>query len=474
MRLRYLSTGFAALLWVLLPISSSVRAQEPTPQPPPPQQTQQQQQQPQQSSTPGSDQSQSGGDQSAGTSGDSTSLEHPVTITTTAPPIRQVDAAGNLMPSLSPLRWGPFYVGYAQFAEILDQGNSFTNQGDFDAVASQLSAEIVFDKAVRNARIAVQYVPRMTILNGQVLGDFVNQDTAADMTFALTPRLSLSIGDRFTYYRSKNSFADIFLSADPISGATFQNDFIEAPASWLSNAVNAAFGYQLSARTRFTVTPSYTYATTSGEAAAATFPSVNEFGVAALVTHDLTARSNVSINYVEQTDILSGSSYKTIYQSLEGGYSHSFNGGWSFSGSFGFITANFQGGRNWSESGSGSAVKAFRRSRAAVTYYRGHTYSGYISQGFSDRIDASYQLYIGRRWTMGGGVGYLRDVITANGIWGKYGEGNVSFGLTPTLSLFGSYVYKWQRGDNITVFSGNTNYLRCGIQWTPRQPVMAQ
>lgn len=470
MRLRYPLTGFTALLWVLTLFSAPIRAQQPAPQPPPPQQAQPQQTQPpaqQPSAGSAGGQNQSGGDDSAGSSADSTSLEHPVTITTTAPPIHQLDAAGNLLPSLSPLRWGPFYVGYAQFAEILDQGNTFTNQGNFQAVASQLSADIVFDKAIRNARIAFQYIPRMTILNGQVLGDYLNQDTSADMAFALTPRLSFVLGDHFTYYRSKNSFSDIFLSADPINGATYQNDFIEAPASWLSNSVSADFAYQLSARTRIAVTPDYTYASTSGEAASMTFPSVNEFGVTANVTHDLTPRSSVNVNYVEQTDLLAGTSYKTIYQSLEGGYSHSFNGGWGVSGNFGFITANLGSGRNWSESGSGSIMKSFRRSRVAASYYRGHSFSGYISQGFSDRIDASYQLYVGRRWTMGGGVGYLRDIYTANGVWGKYGEANLSFGMTRTLSLFGSYVYKWQRGDDVTVFSGTTNYLRCGIQWTP-------
>lgn len=474
MRLRLSLTGYAALLWVLTSFSALVRAQQPTPQPPPPQQTQPQQNQQQQSAASATGQSQSGDDESGGSSADSTSLEHPVTVTTTAPPVRELGAAGNLLPSLSPLRWGPLYVGYAQFAEILDQGNTFTNQGDFQAVASQLSADIVFDKAVRNARIVFQYIPRLTILNGQVLGDFLNQDTSADMTFALTPRLSLAVGDHFTYYRSKNSFSDIFLSADPISGSTYQNDFIEAPASWLSNSVTAAFAYQLSARTRITITPDYTYASTSGQAVSTTFPSVNQFGVSANVTHDLTPRSSVDVNYVEQTDILAGSSYRTIYQSLEGGYSHSFNGGWGVSGNFGFITASFQTGRNWSESGSGSVVKAFRRSRISASYYRGHSFSGYISQGFSDRIDASYQLYVGRRWTMGGGVGYLRDIYTANGVWGKYGEANLSYGMTRTLSLFGSYVYKWQRGDDVTVFSGTTNYLRCGIQWTPHQQIPGQ
>jgi hypothetical protein len=453
-------TGAAACVFLFCAVP--VFAQEPTPQPPPPQ-------------PPVTDtKNQQNTDQSSNSAGDSSALDHPVAVTSTTPPVRQVSGAGFLGQSTSPLRWGPLYVSYIQFAEILSEGDSFNGQQNFANEASQISADIVLDKEFHNARIALQYVPRMTILNGQVLGDFVNQDTGADLVFAITPRLSLDVSDHFIYYRSKDSFADIFLSSDPVSGTTLQKDFIQTPASWLSNSVAAAFNYSLSARTRISISPNYTYATTSGAATATTFPSVNEYGLNANVTHDLTASSGVTANYSEQTDVLGGSSFKTIYQSFQGGYYHSFRGGWSLSGSFGLITANFQTGRNWSESGSGSVVKELRRSRASIAYYRGHSLSGYVSQGFSDRIDASYQLYAGRRWTMGGGLGYLRDVGTSNGIWGKYGEANVSFGLTSTFSLFGSYVYKWQAANNSLVFSGNTNYLRCGIQWTPRQPLVSR
>ena len=445
-----------SLLIALLPLfllhSGVVLAQEPTPQPPPPDTRNQ--------STPG---------QSDNPIGDSTSTENPVVVTSTTPPVRQVDGAGFLMPSISPLRWGPLSVGYAQFAQILSEGHNFSGQGSFQDTASQFAANIVFDKEFHRARIALQYVPRMMILNGKVYGNFVNQDTGADIVFAITPRLTLDLGDHFVYNRSNNSFADIFLSSDPVSGTTLQKDFIESPASWLSNSLNASFAYAISARTRLTIRPNYIYATTSGQATSTTVPSVQEYGVNVSISHDLTPSSSLSVLYTEQTDIFPGVSYKTTYQSGLGGYSHSWKGGWNFSGSMGFITANLQSRRIWSESGSLSVSKSFRRSRVAVAYYRGHSFSGYVSQDFSDRADANYQQYIGRRWTLGGGAGYFRNIVTGNRVWAKYGEANLGFGLTSTVSLFGSYVHKWQRGDSLTVFSGDTNYLRCGIQWTPHR-----
>jgi hypothetical protein len=390
-------------------------------------------------------------------------------VISTTPEIQQVNGAGFLTESFSPVRLGPLYVSYAQFAQIFDRGSSFNGSGTFQSAASQFSAGIVLDKRFRKFHVAFQYIPRLTILNGRVLNDFLNQDVGADIVFALSPRLTLDLGDRFVYYRSRNAFADIFLSSDLTTGATLQKDFIESPASWLSNSVNASFTYLLSARTKIRITPNYLYATTSGQATATTFPSAQQFGLSAAVQHELTPRSNVSAMYTDQTDSIQGVSSRSTYQTMEAGYSHSFNGGWNFAGSFGLITATLQSGRTWSEAGSASVAKGFRRSRAALAYYRGHTFSGYITQNLSDRIDGSYQQYIGRRWTLGGGGGYFRNVATTNGIWAKYVEGNTSFGLTSTLSVFGTYVRKWQHGDNIAVFSGDTDYLRFGIQWTPRQ-----
>ena len=443
---------------VFLMSCSLASAQEPIPQPPPPP-----------DNPPATQTKTDSTDQS--TLGDSSSVDHPAVITSTVPQVRQVDGAGFVGLPTSPFRLGPLYLRYAQYAQVFASGASVTGTSDFENAASQFSAGIVLDKRLRKTQFVLQYVPRATILNGKVYANFVNQDTAANIVFALTPRLSLNLGDHFAYYRSNNSFVDIFLDSDPVSGTTLQKDFIQGPASWLTNSATAGFTYLLSARTRITVTPTFVYAHSSGQATSTTFPTAREYGVAVGYAHDLTARSTVSATYIEQTDTFAGSSFKTIYQTMQGGYFHSFNGGWSVSGNFGLITVNFASGRSWSESGSASLLKVFRRSRASLAYYRGHAFSGYISQQFSDRIDASYQQNIGRRFVLGGSAGYLREVNVANGIWGKYTQGNASFGLTQTLSLFANYVHKWQRGENQQVFTGTTDFLRFGIQWMPRQTV---
>jgi len=439
-------------------------AQQPTPEPPPSDvKNQPAQDQPDNSNS---------GDNSP-------SVDHSVIVTTTEPPIRQTTSAGFLMPSISPLRWGPVYVGFAQFAEIFEQGNSLNGAGNQNVIGSQFSAGIVFDKRFGNGRLVVQYTPRITIVNGEVYTNFVNQDMGIDWVFPLTPRLSLDLSNHFVYYNSNDYFANMLLSGDPSSGVllsgdsssglTLQKDFIRAPGTWLSNSTTAAFTYALSERTRITIAPYYLYAHSSGQVAASQPPTVNEYSLNVVVAHNLTAHSVMSFTYLDQTDVYPSDSSSTTFQTLQAGYSYSSKYGWNFSGSIGFTTAGFQSGRTWSASGNLSAVKRFRRSQATIAYTRGHSFAGYISQGLSDRFDANYQQYIGRRWTFGGGVGYFRDAGTGNGLRGKYGEGNLSFGLSPTVSLYGSYVYQWQTSNSNVVFSGSTNYIRCGMQWMPHQ-----
>lgn len=430
-------------------------AQQPTPEPPPPEVNNQRPQ----------DQT-----DNANSTGDASSLEHPVAVTTTEPAIRQINTAGFLMPSVSPLSWGPLYVAFAQFSEVYEPASSLNGAGNESVTASQFSAGIVFDKRHRNVHLAIQYVPRVTILNGEVLTNFANQDTGVDMVFSLTPRLSVNVSDHFIYYKSNDYFANTLLTGDALSGTTLQRDFLRVPGTWLSESVTASFNYSLSARTRIVIAPYYVYANSSGQGEGLSYSTVNEYSINAGVTHDLTAQSSVSVTYLSQTDVYAGQSSNSTFQTFQGGYSHTLTGGWSFSGSVGFTTAGIQNSRTWAASGYVSGIKRFRRSQANVAYNRGHTFAGYITQQLSDRIDANYQQYAGRRWTFGGGVGYFRDASTGNGIRAKYGEGNLSFGLAPTVSVFGSYVYQWQSSNNSVVSSGNTNFLRVGIQWKPRQP----
>src|SRR5262249_27190396 len=138
----------------------------------------------------------------------------------TAPPdIRGMNSAAPL-PSgrVSPVQLGPLYLQSVSFFDsengIQVSGQPGTNWQNF----GQFRTDIVFDHAFRTTRIAVQYEPRLTILNGNASTDTSN--LVANWTTKLysSPRLGISIADNFEYYGQQGQFDNLNLQADLTSG----------------------------------------------------------------------------------------------------------------------------------------------------------------------------------------------------------------------------------------------------------------
>lgn len=411
---------------------------------------------------------------------DSASVLHPAVLASSTPEIQQVGRAGNLLDTVSPLRWGSFYIASAQYAQVFDRGSAFAGQGSFQNAASVFSSTLVFDKRFRSSRIALQYVPRVTVLNGVVLNNFTNQDTSLDTVFVLGPRWTMSFSDHFMYYRTKNAFADLYLDADSVSATTVQKNFLEGPVSWLFNSVVATFQFRLSSRTQLYASPSYVYFLTNRSAVAAGNMAAQEFIGRLGIKYSLTPRSAIQFYYNGTKDIYQGSSESSpLYQTVGVGYSRQLGAGWGIGSTFGASTVNFGTGREWTATGSFSIAKSFRRSNAALAYSRGHALSGYISSGYSDRADLSGGMMLGRRWNASAGIGYERNTsdarssslpsVLTSGLWGKYVLGQVSYQLLPSVSIFSSYVRKSQKGDDVQIFSGNRDYIQFGIRWSPNR-----
>src|SRR5262249_9914404 len=112
----------------------------------------------------------------------------------------------------------------------------------------------------------LQYSPKLTIMNGEVIKNFSDQDSTLDGYYALTPRLGMGISEHFQIYNTNTLNGESFMSADPTSSFTVQRAFLEGPtpSRYLSNSVQTTFSYRLDALTRITVSPAYTYARASG------------------------------------------------------------------------------------------------------------------------------------------------------------------------------------------------------------------
>ncbi len=267
--------------------------------------------------------------------------------------------------------------------------------------------------------------------------------------------------------------AEDFLDAEAATGTTLQNSFVDGPDTLLSNSTAVTFGHQLSSRTRLSFGSAFGYSHLSGSS----HPSLSNriYTGSGGLEHSLSATKTVGVSYSFQQIEASGAYGGTGYHTFSSGYSQQLTPSWRVGLAVGASTGRFLGAtRQWSAVGSLSLSRTFSRSNLSFIYSRGHGFSGYVSNGYTDRADLGWGVGISRRMHARIGAGYERNVSTlqtpvASPIRhsAKYAIGQMDYRLSSQLSWFVSYGYKNQLSDDPQLFTGGRNFVSTGIRWYP-------
>ncbi len=416
--------------------------------------------------------------ESTSRSGDSAPIPA-VLVNDNLPPIRKIGSA-SLLDSSSQLRWGDIFIGSADFSQVYATTSPVTGASVANN-ASLFRTHIYYDHEFQRARLALQYQPRLMVIDGKVVSDFVNQNVNLDSYVVLSSRWVMGLDEHVTYYGSKNVYGDTFLDADSVTATTVQNNFLEGSGTWLSSSTGVSFNYLWSPRTRISVSPSYTYTHSTASIdnvqtntfTSETFSS-NGYSVRSTASYDMTANRTIGAYYYFQHLTSSNSFSSTTYHGFGASVSQRLTPSVAVSGSLGATTANFSGGRQWDTAFSLAAIKSFQRSNVALSYSRGSTLAGYVTNHLGERIDIRAVQGWTRRFQTGLGAGYQREITQPTGLWAKYVHANFSYRLTAQLNLFSTYVHKWQRGSDPQLFSGDNDFVLFGIGWTPARNTEAQ
>jgi hypothetical protein len=388
------------------------------------------------------------------------------------PPIRKVGSA-SLLDSASQSRWGDFFIGSADFSQVYATSSPVTGTSVGNN-ASLFRTHIYYDHQFQRGRLALQYQPRLMIIDGKVIGDFVNQNVNLDSYVVLSSRWVMGLDEHVTYYGSKNVYGDTFLDADSVTATTVQNNFLEGSGTWVSSSTGASFSYLWSPRMKIAISPSYTYShststldnTQTGTFSSESFSS-NGYSARATASYDMTESRSIGAYYYFQYLTSSNSFANTTYHGLGVSASQRITPSFAVNGSIGATTANFSGGRQWDSAFALGVIKSFQRSNVALSYSRGETLAGYVTNHLGERIDLRAVQGWTRRFQTGVGAGYQREISQPTGLWAKYVHGNMSYRLTAQLNLFSTYVHKWQKSSDPQLFSGGNDFVLFGIGWTP-------
>lgn len=394
--------------------------------------------------------------------------------------IHQIGSAGLLAGNREGIGWGSLYIPSASATGVIERLGA---TGSFPATtysAAVLQTTVIYDHQLRNSRFAVQYAPSMAIAEGQVVGNFSNQNTSLDFLLYTRPRWNVRFSDTFSYYYNQKAFGTPYFDVNPTSGGTVRTSFLNGPSRWLSDSADFSIAYALSRRASISVSPNFVY---SESGTGSNLTHAGGYGGNVNWSYRTSERQSVGLHYsaelIHETFPAStlgatGPSLDTLYHTIAGTAARQLSATVLVQGSAGVTTGSGmqtgQSFRNWSFYGTFEIMKKLGRSSLGLNYSRGDTLSsGLISSQFADRVDATYRSEVIRRfgWVIGGG--YLRQVATGNGFSGWYATSEGQFLLAPRAGLFSffNFTHNKQGSNAINLTAGDQDFYSFGIRWQP-------
>ena len=388
--------------------------------------------------------------------------------------IRQIGTSGLLAGDREGIGWGSLYIPTAGVSGIVDHFEGTKTAPGASYTATVFQTTMVYDHKIGTSRLALQYQPSMAIAEGQVVGNFSNQNTSLDWLIYTRPRWNIRFSDGFRYYYTQQSIGLSYLDVSTVTSGVATNNFLDGPSRWLSNNAYMSVAYALSRRSSVTVTPNYTF---SEAGAGVNLTRGSSYGGSVSWNYRTSERQTVGIQYIGQLlheaglgTSTTGTPIDTIFHTIAGTAGRQLSATLFARGSLGVTTSALaQNSRQWSVYGTFGLVKQLRRSSLSLNYSRGDTLSnGLIANQYADRVDLSYQNQISTRLNWSAGGGYLRQV-QSGGVSGWYATSDMQYLLAPRAGLFATFDYyrKNQAANTNNLFNGNRNIYSFGLRWQP-------
>jgi len=394
--------------------------------------------------------------------------------------IRQIGSSGLLAGNRVGIGWGSLYIPSAAVTGIVDQYEGTSTTPGTSYASAVLQGTVVYDHRLGSSRIALQYQPSMAISQGQVVGNFSNQNTSLDWLIYTRPRWNVKLSNSFRYYYTQQSFGLSYLDVNAGTSGIATNNFLDGPSRWLSDDVTLSISYALSRRASLTIAPSYGLSESGTGVSLARGAS---YGGSVSWNYRTSERQTIGVQYNGQllhlaglgtSPFPTGAPTDTVFHTIALTAGRQLSATLFARGSLGATTFSFgQNTRQWSVYGALGLVKQIGRSSVGLNYSRGDTLSnGLIANRYADRVDLTYQSRVTARINWTAGSGYLRQV-ESGGFSGWYATSGVQFLLAPRAGLFATFDYyrKNQSANSNNLFSGNRNIYSFGIRWQPGRVV---
>lgn len=402
----------------------------------------------------------------------------PVYVNKDAFAVRSIDGASAL--NLGNSLWNNQYFALTSttFTQSYYASGSPSPTDSGSHLMSTWSANFALDRYIGRTRFAMQYKPQVNIVDGSVITDFLNQNASLNFAHQIAPRLSVSISDAFNSQKNQ-MFSGSPFSMDPTSGNMAAQNFLRGDGRTVGNSLSASFAYDMSARLKLAVTPTYSYAVAYGTNQSSTDLGGSYVGAGASLNYSLNPHRTVGTYYSHQNSFVSGGTGNSAFDSFGLSFSQQLNS-WMISAQGGGsyvkngTAPQSVGTGSWTGNGGVQIAKSFRNSRLAFSGTRSESFAGVISSSLNDRLDLTYSRQVGRRMGVTGGGGYFRTLDNQSGtqnMYGKYLSGQLQYELSPGVQAFFSVNRMLQSGDSLQIANGSWTYFTFGFTWGRVRPI---
>lgn len=417
--------------------------------------------------TPADNPSQTPGGTPADSSAGSTA-NGPANNTASANPDNTVRQLGTPFPlQLQPegLKIGPFYVPSISDS-FFYAVNSSPGQPTQTFAGNSVTANLVYSKPLSRGVLAIQAREQFSLSQGQT---YLNQAVVASFNEQLTDRWSLTASAQFTYFQNSVLANPQYLLGYQNSQTVQQTLFVQQQGYNIYDSNSLSLSYRMGDRTQITFSPilGATFQYLVGG-----WSNVRQFGGGVTVNRSLTPNLSLGAYYSVTDSLTTGAASTTpgwTTQNLGLSFQDTIGRSWSIAGylaATGQLTAQV-----WRLSPTGTLrlIKSFRQSSIIAAYTRAEASTVFISNGYFDQGDISYNQNIGKRVNVNVGAGEYRTINTGSHQYGKRVGGSVNYQWLPRLGLNASYNFAHQSGaltSSFAPFLGNVSYLSVGLNWS--------
>lgn len=390
----------------------------------------------------------------------------------TAQDIRAIGSSTPLPTYDTLLRWGPVYVRSMEVFQSYDRIFGATgattgifNQDSFNATV--LRTDIVYDHPTKLGRLVIEYAPRLTVVNGHVGADFVNQTLGLNFVQPLSPRWTLGLSDTFSYYSVRNLYGDYFLDVNTLTGATVPSSVLDSGGSWLNAGTQASFSYALSPTSSISIAPGFAYSRTTGLLNGP--QATNGYQYSGTISWSKRLSPNFSLQADYGYRLVQSLGTRVPYENGDVGFSWQLGRYTTLGINAGMIAAGFTGNTDWAVSGSAQIAEKVGRSTFSIGYYRGVALFNEVgTQGISQVAQANYRVDLTQRlyWTASAGYeSSLEKNVTD--LSARFASAEVGYRISRQVDCFASYGYRIQSGGE-PLLAGRISSLIGGIRWSAR------